>query len=117
MPPQTRTPVTFNQQINVQHIPQRAWEKLSPDQIFELSKQVIEQVDRIDTRHFEWAKQASQQQEERHKRSTLVGGLVGTAGLLIVTYLTMNGHEVIAAIIATFLVTLVAVIVGRQLRD
>lgn len=56
VPPQTATPFQVNQQFNVQQIPPKVWDKLSPEQIFELSKNVIAQVDKIDERHFEHAK-------------------------------------------------------------
>ena len=34
--PQTKTPFTFNQQVNIQRIPNQAWDRLSPDQIVDL---------------------------------------------------------------------------------
>ena len=41
-PPQTKTPIQFNQQVNVyQQIPHSAWDGLSANQIVDLSKEIL----------------------------------------------------------------------------
>lgn len=52
-PPTTKAPVQFNQQVNVyQQIPQSAWDRLDAEQIMELSRRIIEQIDVADKRQF-----------------------------------------------------------------
>ena len=53
--PSTKTPFQVNQQFNIQQIPPRAWERLSPEQIVDVSKTVLDQVERTDQRQFTWA--------------------------------------------------------------
>lgn len=47
VPPTTKTPFQFNQQINIQQIPSRAWEKLSADQIVDLTKTIVNQIENL----------------------------------------------------------------------
>lgn len=56
-PPATKAPIQFNQQVNVsiQQIPPSAWDRLNPEQIMELSKDIIRQIDIADKREFEYA--------------------------------------------------------------
>lgn len=114
VPPQTTTPFQVNQQFNVQQIPTKVWDKLSPDQIFELSKAVLAQVDKIDERHFEHAKEQIKSQIASDARHTWIGGLLALVGLAATTYLATHGQPVIAAVIGTFLATIIAVVVGRR---
>src|SRR6266571_1884452 len=51
-PPATKTPFQLNQQINIQQIPPKAWDKLSPDQIVELSKVIVAQIEKSDERQY-----------------------------------------------------------------
>jgi len=56
VPPQTNAPTQLNQQVNIQQIPPRVWEKLTPEQIVALSNRILDQVESMDKRHFEIAK-------------------------------------------------------------
>jgi hypothetical protein len=104
VPPQTKAPFTFNQQVNIQNIPPQAWDRLSPDQ-----------VDRIDKRRFDWAMERAKRTDSMHARALVIGGIVALVGLSGVVYLAAQGHEVVAAIIGTFLATVVAVVLGNRL--
>lgn len=54
-PPDTKIPIQFNQQVNVYQIPQNAWDRLTPVQVMELTKVILDQADATDKRHFEFA--------------------------------------------------------------
>jgi hypothetical protein len=43
VPPATKSPIQFNQQVNlsIQQIPSSAWDRLSADQILEISKMIV----------------------------------------------------------------------------
>ena len=56
VPPQTTTPAQINQ-VNINQIPPKAWDRLSPEQIVALTSKILDQADRKDQRHFEIAKQ------------------------------------------------------------
>ena len=116
-PPATKTPFQVNQQFNIQQIPPRAWERLSPEQIVDVSKTVLDQVERMDQRQFTWAMKEVERNEKQGKLSTVIGGILAAAGILATTYLAVSGHEVIAAILGTFLASIIAVVVGSRLQS
>jgi hypothetical protein len=113
-PPSTKTPFTFNQQVNIQNIPSQAWDKLSPEQIVDLSKTIIEQVDKIDKRHFDWAMDRAVRSEKTHKIAMSVGGLIAIVGIIAVAYLSVEGHQIVAGMLGTFLATIIAVALGNR---
>ena len=116
VPPQTKTPSQINQ-INIHQIPPRAWDKLAPDQIVALTSKIIDQADRMDSRHFEIAKQQSLDSGKNGRIAVMVGGGVAVVGLGTVAYLAASGNPNVAAVIGTFLATSIAVVVGRKLSD
>jgi hypothetical protein len=115
VPPQTKAPFTFNQQVNIQNIPPQAWDRLSPDQVVDLSKTLLDQVDKIDKRRFDWSMERAKRTDSMHARALTIGGIVALVGLSGVVYLSAQGHEVVAAIVGTFLATVVAVVLGNRL--
>ena len=54
-PPLTKAPPTLNQQVNIYQRPKSALDKLTGDQIFELSKQMMNQMDVSDQRAYDFA--------------------------------------------------------------
>ena len=50
-----------------------------------------------------------------HGRALFIGGIVALTGLTGAVYLSANGHETVAAIVGTFLATVVAVVLGNRL--
>ena len=115
VPPQTTAPFTLNQQVNIQQIPTKAWDKLSPDQIVELTKVIIDHAQKVDERHFTYSMEQAKQTGDSARMSVLVGGGIAALGLIGVSYLALKGEHVIAGIIGTFLATIVAVVVGRKI--
>ena len=113
-PPSTKAPFQFNQQINIQQIPPKAWDKLSPDQIVELSKVIVAQIEKSDERQYNWAMTQAKNAVTAQTRALLIGGVVALGGVAATTYLSMAGHQLVAAILGTFLATLVAVVVGNH---
>jgi hypothetical protein len=115
IPPPTKAAFQFNQQVNIQPIPPRAWERLSPEQIVELSKDTMAQLDRMDQRHFDWAMNQARTSQTVQEKAMVIGGVIAVLGLVAVTYLAATGHEIVAAILGTFLATILAVVVGNRL--
>jgi uncharacterized membrane protein YjjB (DUF3815 family) len=74
-------------------------------------------MDRTDERHFTWAMDQAGRYEKRETRSTWIGGTVAVFGILATVYLTVSGHELIAAIIGASLVSLLGVVVGKRLQS
>jgi hypothetical protein len=116
-PPNTKTPFQVNQQFNIQQIPPRAWERLTSEQIVDVSKAVIDQVERMDQRHFTLALKQAERGEKQEELSTIIGGILAGAGILATTYLAVTGHDTIAAILGTFLASIIAVVVGNRLQS
>jgi hypothetical protein len=114
VPPNTKTPFTFNQQVNIQNIPSQAWDRLSPEQIVDLSRIIIDQVDQIDRRHFDWAMDRAKRSEKTHNRAMAIGGIIAIVGIVAVVYLSAEGHQIVAAILGTFLATIVAIVLGNR---
>jgi len=115
IPPATRTPFQINQQINIQQLPPKALEKLSADQLFELSKTAIAQFERTDERQFKLAMEQITSSTKSHRIGTYVGGVLALCGFSAVTYLTIQGHQVVAAIIGTFLATVISITIGNRM--
>lgn len=117
-PPKTKAPVSFNQQNNYyQTIPSAAWDRLSQDQIVELSKRVLDHADAADQRHFEYAKERLKNSDSTHRRNIFIGSLVTLVAIAVTTYLAMRGHEVIAMTISLPLSTIIAMLLGNRLLD
>jgi hypothetical protein len=91
VPPTTKTPFQFNQQINIQQIPPRAWEKLSADQIVDLTKTIMTQIEKTDERQFKWAIDQNQTSAKTQRYSLIVGGLIAVLGVGGTVYLAAQG--------------------------
>ncbi|MGD9729613.1 MAG: hypothetical protein AB7V39_25005, partial [Nitrospiraceae bacterium] len=112
--PSTKTPVQFNQQVNY-YVPSSAWDRLSPDQVYDLAKNTLRTAETIDKRQFEYAMVRLNQRTSREKLNAVVGGAIAIAGLAGAVYLGSLGHDVIATAIAAPLATIIAIVVGRKL--
>lgn len=114
-PPTTKAPVQFNQQVNVyQQIPQSAWDRLTADQIVELSKTIIQQIDVADKRQFDFAVQQEATSRSGKKIAICCGSVVAVIGFAATAYLAANGHELVALSISLPLATILAIIVGNR---
>jgi hypothetical protein len=119
VPPQTAAPVQFNQQVNlsIQQIPSSAWDRLSPEQVVDISKTIISQLDATDKRHYEYAIEEIRRSSAGKKLALIFGSLVAIMGYGMTAYLGMHGHELIAMAIALPITTVLAMIVGRRFLD
>ncbi|HUG82905.1 MAG TPA: hypothetical protein VML01_14645 [Bryobacterales bacterium] len=117
IPPKTTAPFQFNQQVNIQQIPSKVWDRLAPDQIVDLSKSMLDQIEKMDARHFDFAIKQAERASQVRKQSVFVGGAVALLGFAAVTYLSATGNGIVAGIIATFLATIIAVIVGNKMLE
>ncbi len=115
VPPQTTAPFQFNQQVNIEQIPPKVWERLAPEQIVDLSKAIVSQVERMDKRHYELAVERAKRSAATKRYAMLIGGFVALAGLGATTYLASHGNGIVAGILGTFLATILSVIVGNRL--
>lgn len=77
----------------------------------------MEQVERMDNRRFEVAKQQATAAAKNSQLSILVGGSVAVCGFALVGFLSSNGNGVVAGTVGGFLATIIAVVVGRKLSD
>jgi hypothetical protein len=115
IPPKTVAPSNFNQQNNYyQQIPTSAWDRLSPEQIVELSKQILKITDDQDERHFQFAKERLNRSEGENKRNVILGSLVVLVGFGLTGYLAMHSHEFVSLTISLPLATIVAMLVGNR---
>jgi|CXWL01.1.fsa_nt_gi hypothetical protein len=115
-PPSTKTPVQFNQQVNVyQQIPPSAWDSLSQAQVFELTKDILKLSDVLDKRHYDHATNLIDKRSARDRISMFIGGAIAFLGIGGAIYLGTTGHDIIALSISLPLATILAVVVGRRL--
>ena len=112
--PDTKTPIQFNQQINVHNIPPSAWDLLNPDQIFELSKAILHQADVIDERHYKYAMDRANRDSTGKKWAMSIGGVITVAGFAVSAYLAGSGNTVAAVSISLPLATILAILVGNR---
>ena len=117
-PPSTKVPVQFNQQVNVyQQIPPSAWDRLSAEQIVELSKIIVHQIDIADKRQFDYAIEQNKAECSGKRMAMACGAVIRLGGFGGTMYLGMHNHELIALSIALPLATTLAVIVGNRFLD
>jgi len=117
-PPVTKTPVQFNQQVNIyQQIPQSAWDRLTAEQIVELSKVIVQQIDTADKRQFDYAISQANSEHSGKKIAVICGSAVAILGFSVTAYLALHGQVVPALSISLPLATILAVIVGRRFLD
>jgi hypothetical protein len=117
-PPVTKTPVQFNQQVNIyQQIPQTAWDRLTADQVVELSKVIVQQIDTADKRQFDYAISQAKSEHDGKKLAIICGSGVAALGFTVTTYLAIHGQIVPALSISLPLATILAVIVGKRFLD
>jgi hypothetical protein len=119
VPPATKAPIQFNQQVNlsIQQIPSSAWDRLSPDQILEISKMIVTQIDSTDKRHFDYAMDAVKRSASGKRLSIACGSVIALAGFGATLYLSLQGHEFVAMGVALPLGTILAVIIGNRFLD
>jgi len=118
VPPKTKAPVQFNQQNNFyQQIPNTAWDRLSPDQVVELSKRILDHANELDKRDYDFAKDRIGREDQRGKRNLYLGSVIVVVAFSVAGYLSIHGHEFIASTISLPLVTLLAMLVGNKLKD
>lgn len=113
-PPDTKTPIQFNQQINVYQIPPSAWDRLDSAQIVDLSKDVMRQADILDERHYQFAMAQSSRDASGKKWAMFVGGIITTSGFSAATLLAYSGNTIAAISIALPLATVLAVVIGNR---
>jgi hypothetical protein len=114
-PPATKAPIQFNQQVNFyQQIPSSAWDRLSPEQILDLSKAIIQHIDVSDQRQFDWAKTQAASADAGKRAAIVWGSAITLAGFMATVYMGLHGHELIALTISLPLSTILAIIVGNR---
>ena len=112
--PDTKTPIQFNQQINVHNIPPSAWDLLNSDQILGLSKAILHQADVIDERHYKYAMDRANKDSTGKKWAMSIGGVITVAGFAISAYLAGSGNTFAAVSISLPLGTILAIVVGNR---
>ncbi|HWZ44408.1 MAG TPA: hypothetical protein VNW97_13100 [Candidatus Saccharimonadales bacterium] len=118
-PPQTIAPIQFNQQVNlsIQQIPSSAWDRLSSDQVLEISKAIIAQTDAADKRQFDYAMEDIRRSSLGKRIAIASGSVVAIVGYAVSGYLAAHGQALVAACIAAPITTVLAVIVGNRFLD
>lgn len=118
-PPQTIAPIQFNQQVNlsIQQIPPSAWDRLTAEQIMDISKAIIKQADAADQRQYDYAMEDIRRSSAGKRMAVVCGSLVTAAGYGIAGYLAAHGQSLVAACIVLPITTVLAVIVGNRFLD
>lgn len=115
-PPKTKAPVQFNQQVNVyQQIPPSAWDRLSADQVVDLSKEILRVMDATDSRQFQYAMDQAKRGDTSRTRTTIAGTVITVIAFGLTAYLAIAGHEIIAMSISLPLATILAIVVGNKI--
>ena len=112
--PPTDAGFQFNQ-LNVQQIPQTALDKLSSEQLAGLLESALSHSDKLDERRFRFAMDRAEKESSSNKLTTIVGGVIAIGGFSTLAALTYMDNDIVAGIVATFLATIIAVVVGSKL--
>lgn len=118
--PATTAPVQLNQQqnnISIQQIPPSTWDRLSPEQIVEITKIITSHLDQADERQFKFAMEQIKRETSGKKIAIVFGTIIFTAGLVFAAVMSLKGHETIALIISVSLATIVSMVVGKRFLD
>ncbi len=102
-------------QLNIQQIPQSALDNLAPEQLAGLLESTLSHSDKMDDRRFQFAMDRAERESNSRKLNTLVGGVLALAGFSVLSVLSYMGSDIVAGIVATFLATIIAVVVGSKL--
>lgn len=113
-PPQTKTPVQFNQQINYQQIPPSAWSGLTPDQRMQLSMAILDKMDTIDERHYNFAVDQIGKDARHGTIRSICGTVIAVCGFGLSAYLALHGQSFVSSTISLPLGTIIAMIVGNR---
>jgi hypothetical protein len=117
-PPQTKAPIQFNQQVNIyQQIPQSAWDRLNSEQVVELSKAIIQQIDNADKRQFDYVIEQANKEQSGKKMAIIAGSIVTVLGFAATAYLSLHGQTIAGLSISLPLATILAVLVGKRFLD
>ncbi len=117
-PPKTKASVQFNQQNNFyQSIPSNAWDRLSPEQVVELSRDILKHMDLTDERGYNFAMDRVRRSEARNKLNLIVGSIVVLVAFVLTAYLATHGHEFVALTISLPLATILAMLLGNRLLN
>jgi hypothetical protein len=113
--PQTKTPVSFNQQVNnFQQIPPSAWDGLTPGQRLELTRSILAQMDSMDKRHYDFAVTHVRAEATRSNVGSICGALIAVLGFSLSGYLSLHGETIVALSISMPLATILAIVVGNR---
>jgi hypothetical protein len=114
-PPQTKTPISFNQQVNnFQQIPPSAWDGLTPEQRLELTRSILAQMDAMDKRHYDFAITHVNAEAKRGTVGTICGSIIALVGFSMAGYLALHGQTIAALSISMPLATILAIVVGNR---
>jgi len=117
-PPNTKTPVQFNQQVNIyQKIPPTAWDRLTPEQVVELSKVIVSQIDIADKRQFDYAVKQTESETAGKKIAIIWGASVAVVGFGCAAYLGIHGQAIVAVSISVPITTILAILIGKRFLD
>ncbi len=119
IPPATKAPVQFNQQVNlsIQQIPTTAWDRLAPEQIVDISKMIVTQIEATDKRHFDYAMDEVKRSASGKKTAIFCGSLITIAGFGATLWLALTGHDMACLAISLPLGTILAMIIGNRFLD
>lgn len=113
--PQTKTPVSFNQQVNnFQQIPPSAWDGLTPEQRLDLTHSILTQMDSMDKRHYDFAVAHVQTEARRSTIGTICGAIIAITGFALSGFLSLRGQTIVALSITMPLATILAIVVGNR---
>lgn len=75
----------------------------------------MSQIEKSDERQFNWAMEQAKSSGETQRVAMAIGGVIALVGFGTATYLTVQGHQVIGGMLATFLATVISVTIGNKL--
>ena len=117
VPPNTKTPGVFNQQVNINQIPTHVLDKLSAEQIANLTSSIMTQAEKMDERRFTFARESQASSAKNDMIAIVIGGVVALGGFVAVAYLAATGNGIVAGTLASFIATIIAVVVGKKISS
>lgn len=113
-PPDTKTPVQLNQQVNVyQQIPANVWERFTPDQALQAMHLILEHAEQTDRRHFEFAMDQAKKAHASEKVRFWLGTAAYVLGYCVAAVLALQAHPIVGGLIAATITGSLLTIFGK----
>ena len=113
-PPDTKTPVQLNTQINVyQQIPANVWERFTPEEALRAIEMLLVHAEQVDKRHFDFAMDQARKAHASEKARFWLGTAAYALGYCAAVVLALYSHPVVGGLVAATITGSLLTVFGK----